>query len=343
MNFVSDNAYGAAPEILEALARANSGAETSYGGDAITARLHGRMSDMFEREVAVFPVVTGTAANALALATLVPPHGAIVCHAEAHIAVDECGAPEFFTHGAKLVAIDGPDGKTSAESIERALSRFQTGLVHHAQPAAVSITQATECGTCYRPEEIVAISHLARRRGMKLHMDGARFANAVARLDLTPAEASWRAGVDVLSFGATKNGALAADAVIFFNPENARDFEYRRKKSGHLASKMRFLSAQLLRYIDDDLWLSCARRANALAARLGHALANIDGVEIAYPVESNAVFARVPDATAEQWNAYGVRYLDWAPSDGNRRLIRLVCSFATPDSDVERLIEIARG
>ena len=343
MDFTSDNTVGAAPEILESLTRANSGADTSYGGDELSAQLRARMSEAFQRDVAVFPVISGTAVNALALATLVPPHGAIVCHAEAHIAVDECGAPEFFTHGAKLVTVDGPDGKLSADSIEKALARFQAGLVHHPQPAAISITQSNECGTCYQLDEIAAIAVLARGRGLKLHMDGARFANAIAHLGCTPAEATWRTGVDVLSFGATKNGALGAEAVVFFHPNDVRDFEYRRKKSGHLASKMRFLSAQLLGYLKDELWLDLARRANGAALRLGHALETIPGVEIAYPVEANAVFARVPNEMAARLREVGARFYDWAPAGDGRTLIRLVCSFATSDEDVMRFAGIARS
>jgi threonine aldolase len=341
MDFISDNNVGATPEILEALARANSGTQTSYGGDELTAKLREKMSEIFERDVAVFPVVSGTAANALALATLVPPHGAIVCHAEAHIAVDECGAPEFFTHGAKLAAITGAHGKLTPDCIAEELGRFQLGVVHHPQPAAISITQATERGTCYRLDEVVAIAALARRRGLKLHMDGARFANAIAHLGCSPADATWRAGVDALSFGATKNGALCAEAVVFFNPEDVRDFEYRRKKSGHLVSKMRFLSAQLLAGLEDERWLVSARRANALADRLGRALQAIAGVEIAHPVEANAVFAEVPNGMAERLHAAGARFYDWAPAGDGRTLIRLVCSFATSQDDIARFAQIA--
>jgi len=343
MNFTSDNAYGAAPEILDSITRANSGAVASYGSDGITATLGKRMNEIFGREVAVFPVVSGTAANGLALATLVPPHGAVLCHTDAHIVVDECGAVEFFSHGARLVTIEGRDGKLAVDRIARALERFRTGFVHHSQPTAVSLTQTTECGTCYRLEEIAAISALARNHGLKLHMDGARFANAVAHLGCSPAEATWRIGVDALSFGATKNGALCAEAVVFFDPESVRDFEYRRKKSGHLVSKMRFLSAQLLSYLENDRWLVSARRANAQATRLARALEVIRDVEIVHPVEANAVFAHVPDAMATRLRAAGAQFYDWAPSVGGRTLIRLVCAFATPDEDIMRFIATAQG
>jgi threonine aldolase len=343
MIFTSDNAYGAAPDILESLVRANAGALPSYGGDEITAALGRRMNAVFERDVAVFPVVSGTAANALALATLVPPHGAVLCHADAHIAADECGAVEFFSHGARLVTIEGADGKLTADTIARALERFRAGFVHHSQPTAISLTQASECGTCYRLDEIAAIAALARSHGLKLHMDGARFANAIAHLGCSAAEATWRSGVDALSFGATKNGALCADAVVFFDRDDVRDFEYRRKKSGHLVSKMRFLSAQLSSYLEEDRWLVSARRSNALAARLGRALETTPDVEVAYPVEANAVFARIPEEMAARLRAAGAQFYDWAPPAGGRTLIRLVCGFATPEADIARFIEIARA
>jgi len=266
MNFRSDNVTGVAPEILAALAAANAGSAAAYGEDAVTKRLAQRFAALFEHAVEVFPVATGTAANALALATLVPSWGVIYCHEAAHIQVDECGAPEFFAGGAKLLPLAGDDAKLRPEVVERAIGG--QGVVHHAQPAAISISEATEAGTLYRPEEIAALGALARRHGLALHMDGARFANAVAALGCSPAELSWRAGVDALSFGATKNGALAAEAVIFFDPAKVKGFAYRRKRGGHLLSKMRFLSAQLEAYLADDLWLANARHANAMAARL---------------------------------------------------------------------------
>jgi len=343
MNFTSDNCYGASPEILAAVANANSGSDSSYGDDAITARLKALFSDVFERQVAVFPVISGTAANALSLATIVPPHGAVICHAQSHIEVDECGAVEFFSHGAKIIGLESEDGKLAPASIEAALARLPKGSVHSSQAAAVSITQSTEFGTVYRPTEIGAIADLARRHGLKLHMDGARFANALACLDCAPADLTWRAGVDVMSFGATKNGALGAEAVIFFNPDDVRDFEYRRKKSGHLISKMRFVSAQLDAYLAHGRWLTNAAHANALATRLAEGLAGASGVEIAHPVEANAVFAHIPDAAARRLRAAGAKFYDWKPSQRGRTLIRLVTSFATPEEDVANFIKSVRG
>ncbi|MBV9989778.1 MAG: low specificity L-threonine aldolase [Alphaproteobacteria bacterium] len=344
MNFTSDNCYGAAPEMIEALARANDGADASYGDDAISARLTRRFAEVFEREVAVFPVISGTAANALSLATLVPPHGAVLCHATSHVVVDECGAVELFSHGARLVGIEGEAGKLAPTAVEAALARFVKGDVHHPQPKALSITNATELGTVYRAHEIAALSGVARAHGLKLHMDGARFANAVASLGCTPAELSWKAGVDALSFGATKNGALGAEAVIFFAPAESGDFEYRRKKSGHLMSKMRFVSAQLEAALDKAGWLAHAGRANALAAALARGLEGVRGAEIAFPVETNAVFVRLDAAIAARLRAAGARFYDWGPPEAcGRRLVRLVTSFATPEADVAKLVEIAKA
>ncbi len=342
MNFTSDNAYGASPEILAAVAAANAGAAASYGADAITTALQVRMEALFEHDVAVYPVVTGTAANALALATLCPPHGAIFCHALAHIAVDECGAPEFFTHGARLVPLEGRNGKLDAGAIESALKRFPVGSVHNQQSTVISLTQATEAGTCYSLDEIAAIARVARKHNLKLHMDGARFANAVAHLACSPADATWRAGIDALSFGATKNGALGAEAVVFFDSADVRDFEYRRKKAGHLPSKMRFVSAQLVSYLEDGRWLATARRANALAQTLANGLRAIDGAELAYPVEANAVFVTTPDEVVARLRSAGAKFLDWTPPSGGRTLIRLVCSFATPEDDVAKFLDVAR-
>jgi len=342
MNFTSDNAYGASPEILAALTAANTGAAASYGADAVTAELRARMAELFEHEVAVYPVTTGTAANSLALATLCPPHGAILCHALSHIVVDECGAPEFFTHGARLVPIEGRNAKLEPEGIENALTRFPVGNVHSQQPKIISLTQATEAGTCYSLDEIAAIARVARKHNLKLHMDGARFANALDFLGCAPADATWRAGIDVLSFGATKNGALAAEAVVFFNAEDVRDFEYRRKAAGHLLSKMRFVSAQLVSYLEGGRWLATAKRANALAQALAKGLSQIGGAELAYPVEANAVFVTMQDETVARLRAAGARFLDWAPPSGGHTLIRLVCSFATPESDVAKFLETAK-
>ena len=341
MNFISDNAYGASPQILASLSAANSGTETSYGEDAATARVAEKLASIFEHEVAAFPVVTGTAANSLALATLCPPYGAVFCHKDSHIAVDECGAPEFFTGGAKLALLDGASAKLTPQAIEQAFSRFGGG-VHSPKPSVVSITQATELGTIYSVAEIQAIADIAHSHGMALHMDGARFANALVSLGVTPAQMTWKAGVDALSFGATKNGALCAEAVIFFDKARSEEFEYRRKKAGHLLSKMRFVSAQLESYLRDDLWLANARRANALAKALGEGLAAIPGVTLASPVEANGVFAWMAKPLAARLHKQGAKFYDWVV-EPERVMARLIVSFATPQADVAKFVETAKG
>ncbi|HEY2032489.1 MAG TPA: low specificity L-threonine aldolase [Rhizomicrobium sp.] len=341
MNFSSDNAYGASAQILAAMAAAAEGTAASYGEDAITKRVVEKLTAIFEHEVAVYPVVTGTAANSLALATLCPPYGAVLCHKESHIAVDECAAPEFFTGGAKLVHLEGDGGKVTPAAIEAMLPNYARG-VHSAKPSAVSITQATEYGTVYKPDEIKAVADVAHKSGMALHMDGARFANALVSLGCAPAEMTWKAGVDALSFGATKNGALCAEAVIFFDSRRAQEFEYRRKKAGHLLSKMRFLSAQLDAYLENDLWLSNARRANALAKTLGDGLAAIPGIMLAHPVEGNGVFVWLPKPVAAGLRKQGAKFYDWA-SEPERVMARLIVSFATPETDVAKFIAAAKS
>ena len=265
MYFASDNAAGVAPAILDALQRANTGFALGYGQDEATKRLESRFSELFEREVAVFLVSTGTAANALALAHVSPPWGAVICHSEAHIAKDECGAPEFFGGGLKLVGLAGEGCKITASALAQTLERTAWGGPHHVSPAVLSLTQATEAGTVYQPDEIADLAAFARSRGIAVHMDGARFANALVRLGLTAAEATWKAGVDVLSFGATKGGAMAAEAVVFFDSARAASMPERRKRGGHLLSKHRFLAVQMEAFLTDDLWLTLARHANDMA------------------------------------------------------------------------------
>ncbi len=336
MNFASDNVTGAAPEILAALAAANEGAMMPYGSDPITRRLEAAFDALFEREVAAFPVATGSAANVLALACMTPPYGAIYCHPDSHINTDECGAPELFTGGAKLVPIPGAAGKIAAADFAAVLAHAGKGVVHHVQPAAISLTNETEAGTLYRPEEIRAIAEIAHANGLFVHMDGARFANAVAAMGATPAELTWRAGVDALSFGATKNGALGAEAVVFFEPKLAESFGYRRKRGGHLFSKMRFVSAQLEAYLKDGLWLKCARHANAMAERLAEGLKSVPGAALLYPVEGNEIFARIPDAAIKGAFADGYVFYRWEGEGGEK--CRLVCAFDTRAEDVDGLI-----
>jgi len=340
VNFSSDNVAGIAPEILAALAAANAGTEQSYGADAVSARVERRLAEIFEHEVAVFPVATGTAANALALATLVPPWGVVYCHEEAHVAVDECGAPEFYAAGARIAGIAAPHGKIGAAHLAALLPGGQ-GVVHHMQPAAISLTQASEAGTVYRAHEIAAIAELARRHGLGLHVDGARFANALVHLGCAAADITWRAGIDVLSFGATKNGAAAAEAVIFFDPAKAADFAFRRKRGGHLFSKMRFLSAQLDAYLENDLWLRNARHANAMATRLANGLQQIPGVHLRHPVEANELFVEMPNSLIETLFARGFQFYRWDGPDSN--CVRLVTAFNTAADDVDVFLTTARG
>ena len=338
MHFASDNTAGISPEILAALAAANDGAVGSYGADPITARLEAKLAKLFEHEVAVFPVATGTAANALALAAVTPPWGAVLCHLLAHIACDEANAPEFYTGGAKLVPVPGADGKLAVADLA-ALLPGDLGNVHHAQPAAISLTQATECGTVYRPAEIAEISALAHRHGLAVHMDGARFANALVHLDASPADLTWRAGVDVLSFGATKNGALGAEAIVFFDPARARDLPFRRKRAGHLFSKMRFLSAQLEAYVTDDLWLRNGRHANAAAARLAKGLTALPGVRLRHPVEANELFVELPETVISGLSAAGAQFFRWEGPTST--CIRLVTAWNTREADVTAFLESA--
>ena len=337
--FWSDNQTEVAPEIMAALAAANRGAAKAYGEDAISGRLDALFSALFETEVAVFPVATGTAANALALSRLAPRYGAIFCHPEALIHVDECGAAEFYTGGAKLVPVAGAHGRFDAEGLAQGLREFRVGVVHQVQPAAVSLTQATERGTVYSLAELAAIAEVAAAHRLGVHMDGARFANAVVHLGCSPADATWRAGVDVLSFGATKNGAMAAEAVVFFKPGLARDFGFLRMRGGHLISKMRFASAQLEAYLADGLWLKGAAHANRMARRLGEGLAALDGVTLAHPVEANEVFPMLPEAVVSGLEAEGFGF----QRRGGEYLItlRLVTAFDTRAEDVDAFVASA--
>lgn len=340
MNFCSDNTTGVAPEIMDALAAENAGQAMPYAEDPATERLTARLSELFEIEVAVFPVATGTAANALALSVMSPPYGAIFCHREAHMAVDECGAPEFYTGGAKLVPLDGRHGKLDAQTLSASLADAGAGDIHHAQPAAMSLTQASECGTVYEVEEIGALSEVARGHGLLVHMDGARFANAVTSLGCAPADVTWRAGVDVLSFGATKNGALAAEAVVVFTPGLSRELGYRRKRAGHLFSKMRFISAQLDAYVTDGLWLRNAAHANDLAARFAEGLAAVPGAELIHPVQANEIFVHLPEPVIAGLLADGFSFHRWGGA--GEAALRLVTAFNTRPEDVAAFLAAAQ-
>lgn len=349
MNFASDNAAGAAPEILDAMARAGAGHMLGYGNDDVTRRLEAQLCRLFEHDLAVYLVTTGTAANALALAHLSPPWGAVLCHRQAHIVTSEAGAPEFFGGGLKLVELPGDAGMITPRGLQAALDGSEWGGPHHVTPSVLSLTQVTEAGTIYRPDAVAQLAAIAHGRGMAVHMDGARFANAVAALKVTPAEASWKSGVDVLSFGATKGGAIAAEAVIFFDKKRAAGMDERRKRAGHLVSKHRFVSAQFEAFLADGLWLKLANHANAMAKRLGAGLAAA-GFKPVWPVDGNLVFAVLSKAAHERLSKAGASYYARLGSglpegvtlkDG-AVLARLVTSFATTETEVDRFVELAR-
>lgn len=332
MRFFSDNAAPVHPKVMEAIAAANA-LDTAYDGDAWSKRLDGAFSDLFETQVSALWVPSGTAANALALAALCPPWGGVVCHRDAHIQNDECGAPEFYTHGAKLMIAEGEGAKMSAEGIADLLDAIAND-VHRVQPHAISITNATEYGRVYAPHEVAAIGDLAKARGLGLHMDGARFANAVAHLGCTPAEVTWRAGVDALSFGCVKNGAMSAEVLVFFRPELAADTRRRRKRAGLLLSKGRFLAAQALAMIEDGLWLDNARAANAGATLLGRAAPS----RVIHAVEANEVFLRMTPDEAASLRAQGFDFYDWTAGE-----VRMVTSWNHSAEDVRPLAEAIAG
>lgn len=349
MNFASDNGAGVAAPILDAIVKSSRFNTPAYGADDFTARAEARLREIFERDAAAFLVATGTAANALALAALTQPWQAAFCHEEAHVVDDECGAPEFFSAGAKLVGIPGVNGKIAPAALIETLARFPRGQAKTTQPGALSLSQATEAGTLYAPDEIAALSAIAREAGMGVHMDGARFANALAATGATPADLTWRAGVDILSLGATKNGALACEAVIVFDPDKAAAMPYQRKRAGQTLSKGRFLGAQMEAWLADGLWLDLAKSANAAAKRLAEGLAAAPGLRLAFPVEVNEVFVVAPDAMLAAWRAAGAKFHEWstrsappelAPRAGET-MARLVTSFETDVGEIEALVALA--
>jgi threonine aldolase len=345
VNFASDNTAPVAPAILDALSAANTGYALGYGNDDWTKALEHRFAEIFEREVAVFLVPTGTAANALALAHVSPPWGVVLCHAESHIATDECGAVEFFGGGLRLVGLPGEGGKIAPATLKNALAGYGGHSPHQMIPSALSITQASEAGTIYRTGEIAALAEIAHGRSLALHMDGARFANALVRLNATPAQMTWQAGVDVLSFGATKSGAMAAEAVIVFDPARAAYLGERRKRAGHLLSKHRFIAVQMLAFLAEDYWLTLARHANAKADLLATQLTAI-GIKPVWPVEANLVFAVLPRALDAKLRAAGagyyVRSSDSLDIGAGNVLVRLVTSFASTDEDVAGFVELCK-
>jgi len=341
MFFASDNWAGAHPAIAQALNDAAGGYDSAYGSGGFDARVAERFNDIFERDVAVFFVATGTAANSLALASVARAGGVSFCHSEAHIFEDECGAPEYLSGGARLRAVEGRLGKIDPVLLKAAIGRFPPAFVHAGQPAAISVTQATEVGTLYSLEEIDDIAAIARKHGIALHMDGARFANALVALDVSPAEMTWKRGVDMLSFGGTKNGCWCAEAVVLFDSSKADAFAFYRKRAAQLFSKSRFIAAQFEAYLKDDLWLASARHANAMAARLAGIFSTSSALRLAWEPQANEVFAIMSRETMAQLNAAGAVFYDWhvpARFDGaigpDEVLCRFVTSFATTEADI---------
>ena len=344
MNFGSDNHYGVDARILAAMVEANGRlSDQPYCHDDGAKAVEDRLSEIFEKPVKAFLVVNGTGANSLALSTMTPPHGGIFCHESAHINVDECNCPELFTGGAKLLTLAGEGAKITAAILEARLKTF-VHSEHGCKPAALSLTNATEMGTVYSPAEVKALADVVKPRAMKMHMDGARFANALVSLGCTPAEMTWKAGIDVLSFGGTKNGGMLLEAVVFFDSALAEDFLYRRKRAGQLVSKGRFLSAQMLAYLSDDVWLANAARANGLAQHLAKGISQSNRMRVTQAVEANEVFAVMPKASLAAFEKAGAHFYEW-PVDGlgdDEVHCRFVLSFATPKDHVDQFLKLAK-
>jgi threonine aldolase len=337
IDFRSDNTGRAAPEILEALIRVNSGTALGYGADDWTARLQERFCELFEAPVRVFPVATGTAANALSLAAISPSWGLVYCSAAAHINTSEANAAGFFGGGLKLVPVAGADGKIAAAALADLLAAVQPGAIHRGQPAAVNLTQATDLGAVYPLDDIRAIGEIAKRHGLRVHMDGARFANAIVRLGASPAEMSWRAGVDILSFGATKNGGALCDAIVVFAPALADGLAVQLRRAGQVWSKMRFASAQLLAYVEDGLWLRLARQSNATAAHIAAGIAGLPGLRLAAPVEANELFLEISSAVMDGLERDGVQFYRRSAS-----LARFVCRFDLTQAEADAFVAALR-
>jgi len=337
LEFRSDNCGSAAPEILEALLRANQGTAIGYGADALTQQLNDRLSEIFETSVQAFPIPTGTGANALALAAIGSPFGAVYCSPEAHINTSECNAVGFFGSGLKVTPIGGVHGKVCPESLEKNLNTAGFGLAHKSQPVAVNLVQATDLGAVYTTEEIKRLSDLAHAKGLNVHMDGARFANALVHLGCSPAEMTWKAGVDILSLGVTKNGGLLSDAIVVFNPDIADKIGFHLRRGGMIWSKMRFASAQVLAYVENDLWLRLARQSNAAAQQLAQGIQHIPGARLIAPVQANELFVEMQTQALDQLAESGVLYYRRGPT-----LARLVCRWDTTQDEVTQLLGLMK-
>lgn len=337
IDFRSDNTGRAAPEILDALVKANTGTALGYGGDDWTARLQERFGELFETRVRVFPVATGTAANALSLAAISPSWGLVYCSEAAHINTSEANAAGFFGGGLKLVPVPGDHGRIDPAALRETLAAVPPGALHRGQPAAVNITQASDLGAVYRLDEVGAIAEAAKSHGLKVHMDGARFANALARLQCSPADMSWRAGVDILSFGATKNGGALCDAIVVFAPELADGLAVQLRRAGQVWSKMRFASAQLMAYVEDGLWLRLAQASNAAASRIAAGIAGLPGLRLVAPVEANEIFLEIRGEMMDALERDGFQFYR-----RSRTLARFVCRFDLTDAEADALVAVLR-
>jgi len=342
LDFGSENTSPVHPAFVAAVSGANQGFATNFEAEQWTERATARLRAFFEHDgLQAFTVTTGTAANAIALGAMVPPYGTILCHWDAHIETDECGAPEMFSFGARQIPLAGEHGRLSTAALEKHLAQARIGVVHSLQPAALSLTNLTEAGTAYAPDQIARLSAIAKRFNLGVHLDGARFANAAATLGASPAEMTWKAGVDVVTLGTTKSGSFGVETIVCFNERYHVPLAFLRKRSGHLAPKSRFLAAQLLAYMDDDLWLANARHANRMARALAEGLAALPGVTLVHPVEGNQVFAQMPEPMVERLVAHDCKFQrDWRQEPRHHRF---VCSWATSEEQVARLVATAHA
>jgi len=342
MDFASENTSAVHPAFAQALLAANDGNATNFEAEAWTERALRSLRDFFgTNDLWAFTVSTGTAANAIALGAMVPPYGSILCHSDAHIVTDECGAPEMFSFGARQIPLQGEHGRIAADTLSVYLQEARIGVVHSVQPSALSLTNLTEAGTAYGPDEISALTGIAHKAGLGTHLDGARFANAAASLTASPAELSWKAGIDIVTLGTTKSGSFGAETIVAFTPKYNTSLAFLRKRSGHFAPKSRFLGAQVETYVRDDLWLANARHANRAALRMSAGLARLDGVTLIHPTEGNEVFASMPERMTDALASAGCKFQrDWRM---HPRHHRFVASWATTDEDVDRMLDICRS